>query len=68
MNEIISKAAEAAQTAIEALRTSPIVLALVIFQFITIGAMLYVSIDRQQAVRQMTSELHELVAKCITRP
>jgi hypothetical protein len=66
--EIISKTVEAAQSAIDALRTSPVVLALVILQFITIGSLLYVSIERQKGVNQLTSELHELLSKCITRP
>jgi hypothetical protein len=68
MNEIIGKAAEAATAAIDALRASPIVLALVILQFMVIGGLIFVSIKRQEGVNQLTSELHDLLAKCITRP
>jgi hypothetical protein len=68
MNEIIAKTAEAAQAAIEALKNSPVILALVILQFMLIGALLFVSIKRQEGVNQLTSELHELLAKCLTRP
>jgi len=65
--EIINKATEAVQSAIDALRTSPVVLALVILQFMVIGGLIVVSIKRQEGVNQLTSELHELLGKCITK-
>jgi len=65
--EIVSKVTEAAQSAIDALRTSPVVLALVILQFMVIGALLFVSVKRQDGVNQLTSELHELLGKCIAK-
>lgn len=65
MNEIITQAAEVAKEALGALRTSPLILALVIVQFMTIGAAVYLAINRENALAQSQSELHRLLDKCI---
>jgi len=58
---MVERITEAAKAAIEALKASPALLVLTLL----IGALLYVSIDRQRSVNQITSELHELLSRCI---
>jgi len=43
---MIDKIAEAAGTAIEALRSTPVVLALVLFQLLLLGAVVWLAADR----------------------
>jgi hypothetical protein len=64
--EIVSKTAEVANNAVNALKASPVVLALVIFQLLTLGAILYNTIDRQRANTASFDRLSALLDKCLT--
>jgi hypothetical protein len=63
--EIVNKSIDAAQAAIKGLSREPVILAIVVFQFITLGAVLYSSLDRQRAVSAAVTELHGLLDKCV---
>ena len=63
--QIVEKTLETAQGAIDALRQSPILLALVIFQFVTLGAVLYSSIHRQEAMTIQMNGVQASLDKCI---
>jgi hypothetical protein len=53
------------ETAIGALKSSPIVLALVLLQAATLGAVLYSSMDRQRAVSEQFTHVYALLGECM---
>jgi hypothetical protein len=62
---MIEKVTEAANNAIDALRGSPVVLALVLMQLLIIGALLYSSIDRQKAATSKFNAMSQLLSQCM---
>jgi hypothetical protein len=64
--EVIDKTLDTAKTAIEALKVSPYMLGLVLLQFGVIGALLYSSIDRQNAISKQFENLYQTLDKCIS--
>ena len=61
----VEEAGKVAGSMIEALRASPIVLALVMLQVLTMAAVLYNSIDRQRGSSKQFADMHALLDKCI---
>ena len=62
---VTDKAAEVATTTVEALKSTPMTLALVLFNLAFIAAMVYVSIKSGARADDELARLHELVAKAI---
>jgi hypothetical protein len=60
---LIDKIAEAGSHAIEALKSSPLLLALVLFQFMLLGAVLWISHEQSQYEHQ---QFELLVKSCST--
>jgi hypothetical protein len=54
-----------ASGAIEALKGQPIVLALVLLQAFVLAAVLYSSLNRQEAVSKEFAALYELLSACV---
>jgi len=52
-------------SAIDGLKSSPMMLSLVLMQLLTIGAILYSSVDRQKANAAQFERLHTIIDKCI---
>jgi hypothetical protein len=63
MSGIAGEASKVAATTVEALKQTPLVLSLVIFNVLFIGAMIYVSIKTGARWDAEIERLHELVAK-----
>lgn len=63
--DLIKNTTEVANNAVNALKSNPVVLALVIFQVLTLGAVLYNSIDRQRANTSQFEKLGSLLDKCL---
>jgi hypothetical protein len=54
-----------ASGAIDALKNQPLILALVLMQLLTIGAILYNAIHRQNAVDKQFAQVFELLQTCL---
>jgi hypothetical protein len=65
MNPGISEeAGKVAATAVEALRSTPVVLALVVFNLLFVGAMVYVAIKTGERWDNEVQRWADLVARC----
>ena len=62
---ILEKSVAVAGEAVSALKASPVLLAVVLLQFLVIGAILYSSIHRQEAVNVQFERLAGIIDKCI---
>jgi hypothetical protein len=61
----IEEVGKVASGTIEALKHQPLMLALVILQGFVLGAVLYSSISRQNAMTEQFKQVYELLAACI---
>jgi hypothetical protein len=64
MNGITEQAGKAAQSTIDALRSTPVVLALVVFNLLFVGAMVYVAIKTGERWDKEVQRWADLVAHC----
>jgi hypothetical protein len=64
---LVEKSMDVADSAVQALKQSPLMLALVLLQLLTIGAILWSSMHRQEAVSEQIAALHSIIEKCLTR-
>ena len=64
---MIEKAHEVASSAIEALKAQPLMLTLVLLQFLIIGAILYSTTHRQTAQTAQFERLTALIERCLLR-
>jgi hypothetical protein len=66
MNPGVSEeAGKVASNAIDALKNQPLILALVLMQVLTIAAILYNAIHRQNAVDKQFAQVFELLQTCL---
>jgi hypothetical protein len=64
MNGITEQAGKAAQSTIDALKSTPVVLALVVFNLLFVGAMVYVAIKTGERWDKEVQRWADLVAHC----
>ena len=57
---------DTATLAINALKASPLMLTLVLLQVLTLGAILYSSIHRQNAISVQMDALTEIIKSCVS--
>jgi len=65
--EIVNKAADVANSAVNALKASPIVLALVLMQITTMAMVLYNAVDRQRSNTTQFEYLHKTLDACVSK-
>jgi hypothetical protein len=63
----IDEVGKVATSTIEALKNQPLMLALVILQAFVLGAVLYSSISRQNAVTDQFKHVYELLESCMQK-
>jgi hypothetical protein len=61
----IEEVGKVATSTVEALKNQPLMLALVILQGFVLGAVLYSSISRQNAITEQFKHVYELLASCM---
>jgi len=61
----LEEVSKVATEAVGALKASPMMLGLVLLQFATLAAILYLAMDRQKAVTTQIAALHQLLDRCI---
>lgn len=59
------KSLDVVNGAVGALKSSPLVLALIILQLLTMGAILYSSMHRQEAISAQFQSLYDLLRLCL---
>ena len=64
---MIEKATEVATHAVDALKAQPAMLALVLLQFLIIGAIAYTNVERQRANSLQFDRLAALVDRCLEK-
>jgi hypothetical protein len=64
---VIEKAHGVASSALEALKNQPAMLALVLLQFLIIGAIAYSNVERQRANSAQFDRLATLVDRCLDK-
>ena len=63
----IEQVGKVATSTVEALKNQPLMLALVILQGFVLGAVLYSSIARQNAVTEQFKHVYELLESCMQK-
>jgi len=62
---MVEEVGKVATNTIESLKSQPVVLALVVFQVFTLGAVLYSSLNRQNAINKQFDNLYAILDKCL---
>jgi hypothetical protein len=62
---MLENAGKAASGAVDALKQQPVILALVLLQALVLAAVLYNSINRQDAISKQFSSLYDLLNTCL---
>jgi hypothetical protein len=65
MTGAVDEAGQTARATVSALEKSPVMLALVVLQALTIGAILYNALKRQDAVTDQFTKIYALLDKCL---
>jgi hypothetical protein len=63
----IKEAGKIAIGTVEALKSQPIVLALIVLQLMVLAAVLYSSMHRQNAISQQFKHVYDLLEQCLKR-
>lgn len=66
MTDLTEQAGKVSTALIDGLKTQPILLALVLLQSILLGALLYASLRRQEAISEQFRHLYQLLQLCLS--
>jgi preprotein translocase subunit SecY len=64
---VVEEGGKVAIGTIDALKSQPIVLALIVLQLLVLGAVLYSTMHRQEATTKQFTALYALLQQCLTK-